>query len=166
MHSSFALFFPNFASLFTCFMLHYFYVADFNVAVSSCCTLFVLVFLCCTFFPCCTFTVLHFYMVRFFFLLFMFSSSFTLFVLHSCLTILKLHFFVLTFFMLHSFHVALFPCCTFFLFCYFHVALFKCCSFFFVLHPFYVALSRLNLFRKKIFSVKNVGAIASFLCPV
>ena len=116
-------------------------------------------------------SMLHFYRIALlhgslFFLLFMFSSSFTLFVLHSCLTILKLHFFVLTFFMLHSFHVALFPCCTFFLFCYFHVALFKCCSFFFVLHPFYVALSRLNLFRKKNFSVKNVGAIASFLCPV
>ena len=142
-------------------MLHILMLQFLRVALSSCWFFYVALSFHVALLPYCTFT-----WFAIFFLLFMFSSSFTLFVLHSCLTILKLHFFVLTFFMLHSFHVALFPCCTFFLFCYFHVALFKCCSFFFVLHPFYVALSRLNLFRKKNFSVKNVGAIASFLCPV
>ena len=76
--------------------------------------------------------------------------AFFISVLHSCSTLFELPFFVRTFFMLHSFYVALFPCCTLFISCYFHIAffhvvLFSCCTFF-MLHLFHVTVFHVALF--------------------
>ena len=151
LHSSFALFFPNFAlylyfvhvtlfsrctfsvlrsfrdplSLFSIlFMLHFFPVALFvRCELFSFCT-----FLCCTLFMLYFFFTLHFLLVALFpcctlFMFYLHFTFFTLFVFHSCFT-----FFVLHLFLMNFLHVSALLCCTIFMLRFLRVTL-SCVNF-------------------------------------
>ena len=122
-------------------------VHSFRAAVFSCFTVFIVHYLCVALFhvalfhgalfPCCNFSILGYFDISLFLLLFMFSSC--------C-----------TFSMLHSFHVAVFPCFSIpMLLIYvdsFHVPLSSYCTLFMC-----------NVMRELL---ENLRAIASFSCAV
>ena len=105
----FMLCFFTLISCFTFFVLHSFCVAlfpcytflkTFRVALSSCCTLFLLNFFQHALFMYCTLLIMHLFVYWTLLLLHLFSCRFTL----------------------HSFLVALFPCCAFYMLSSFHDA--------------------------------------------
>ena len=147
-------------------LLHFSHVAPFlvllHVALTSCCTFFVLdsfrvaLFPCCNFhialfssftFLCCTLFVLHFSVLQFFHVALFLSSTFS-----------ELYSFRVALFSCSTFfHVALFSCRTFFrvalLSCCTFCALFSCCTFFHVVN-----------FLSCTFFVLNRFHVAPFVC--
>ena len=101
------------ASCRTFFVLHSFYVGLYPCSTISYCTLYKLQFFHVVPCSCCTFLRAALY------------SCWIFSVVVPCYTHFMLHFFVL-----HSFRVALFPCCTFFILHSFQVSLFLCCALF------------------------------------
>ena len=157
-------------------LLHFSHVAPFlvllHVALTSCCTFFVLdsfrvaLFPCCNFhialfssftFLCCTLFVLHFSVLQFFHVALFLSSTFS-----------ELYSFRVALFSCSTFfHVALFSCRTFFrvalLSCCTFCALFSCCTFFHVVNFLSCTFFVLNRFHVAPFCVLHSFHVAPFL---